>query len=260
MLSAAKAAVVPTREVSLRSDPEPSMVMPPAPAFITQEPYVLGFDISHHQVVVEFEAMFEQGYRFCFLKATEGNTFRDKMFANHAHRAHQAGLHIGAYHFARVRRDDDVSFLDQGIRQARFCAKTVRESVPKGCAILPIVLDVEWHDSLKTGKILPPELITFISAFNLEIERLGFSEIIVYTGPSFYKQYIKRPLTYKLWLVSGYNRKFKPTKVIPDWNANFYQFYNKQPVPHRNTDRGLNIDVNVFYGTETDLAGLLRQV
>jgi lysozyme len=242
---------------SPRSDIEPDVIYPPEPSFATTEPYVLGFDISHHQVYVEFAAMVTQGYRFCFLKATEGNSFKDPMFATHVACALEVGLLVGAYHFARVRREDSYTFEEQGVRQARFFVQVVKKAFPKGAAALPLVLDIEWHDSLKEGKIKPSELIRFIDAFNDIVVRSGFNKVIIYTGPSFFMQYLKKPLDYRLWLVSGYNKKFRPTKKIPDWEPTFYQFTNTQPVPYSNKRKLMKIDANVFYGSEEDLKQLL---
>jgi len=231
------------------------MVVPPAPAFITNEPHVLGFDVSHHQVYVEFKALYESGYRFCFLKATEGNTFRDKLFSVHVVSALEANLVVGAYHFAKLKRGD-VPFAVQGRKQAQFFIRTMSLSLGR-VQHLPPVLDVEWHDSLKESKVTTTELTEFIESFYTEAHNLGVDKLIVYCGPSFYKQYIQKPLPYILWLVSGYNKKFKPTRTIPEWHATFYQFTSKQPAPYQSTKRPMFIDANVFYGTEDDLRSLL---
>ncbi len=46
---------------------------------------VSGFDISHYQPSVDFEAAYNDGgLRFVYIKATEGTTYEDPMFSVHS--------------------------------------------------------------------------------------------------------------------------------------------------------------------------------
>jgi lysozyme len=66
------------------------------------------------------------GYRFVILKATEGSSYVDPMFAANRARARAAGMVVGAYHFARAGRRR---------RGAKFCA-TVGSLSPGELAVL----------------------------------------------------------------------------------------------------------------------------
>lgn len=61
---------------------------------------VKGFDISHYQSSVDFEAAYKAGLRFVYIKATEGTTYEDPVFSDHYTGATKAGFIRGGYHFA----------------------------------------------------------------------------------------------------------------------------------------------------------------
>ncbi|KAK4496308.1 hypothetical protein PRZ48_012288 [Zasmidium cellare] len=62
---------------------------------------VYGFDISHYQSSVDFNAAYNSGgLRFVYIKATEGTTYKDPSFSSHYTGATNAGFIRGGYHFA----------------------------------------------------------------------------------------------------------------------------------------------------------------
>jgi lysozyme len=65
---------------------------------------IRGIDVSHWQGDLSKEwwaNAYKEGYRFAFLKATEGTIFIDGNYQENKDRAQEAGLKVGAYHFAR---------------------------------------------------------------------------------------------------------------------------------------------------------------
>jgi GH25 family lysozyme M1 (1,4-beta-N-acetylmuramidase) len=63
-----------------------------------------GIDLSHWQGdlgLTWWQNAYVEGYRFVFLKATDGLSFVDPKFAVNKENAKQAGFKVGAYHFAR---------------------------------------------------------------------------------------------------------------------------------------------------------------
>ncbi|MBI2434911.1 MAG: hypothetical protein HYV26_18815 [Candidatus Hydrogenedentes bacterium] len=60
---------------------------------------VSGIDVSHHQKLINWNAVAADNVRFCFIKATEGTTGQDSRFAGNWAGARAAGLKRGAYHF-----------------------------------------------------------------------------------------------------------------------------------------------------------------
>lgn len=60
---------------------------------------VRGIDVSHHQGEIDWAAVRAEGWRFAWLKATEGGDWTDTRFAENRAGAEAVGLPWGAYHF-----------------------------------------------------------------------------------------------------------------------------------------------------------------
>jgi GH25 family lysozyme M1 (1,4-beta-N-acetylmuramidase) len=94
-----------------RTDPEPSARVLPAdpatgPAFPPRRT-LDGVDTSHHQAGrIDLRAARAAGVRWWYLKATEGTTFTDPSYRSRIREARDAGIPVGAYHFARPELGD----------------------------------------------------------------------------------------------------------------------------------------------------------
>ena len=60
---------------------------------------IRGIDISHHQQMIDWEALKSEYIRFIFIKATEGGDYQDPLFAENCNNAKKTGFVRGAYHF-----------------------------------------------------------------------------------------------------------------------------------------------------------------
>ena len=60
---------------------------------------IFGLDVSHHQGEIQWESIDLDSYKFVYLKATEGESFKDKRFKQNYQGAKNRGLKVGAYHF-----------------------------------------------------------------------------------------------------------------------------------------------------------------
>jgi len=58
-----------------------------------------GLDMSHHQGEVRWSEIDSGKYKFVYLKATEGETFKDKRFRENYIKAKKNGIKVGGYHF-----------------------------------------------------------------------------------------------------------------------------------------------------------------
>lgn len=58
-------------------------------------------DVSNNQGPIHWQAVADHGVFGAYCKASEGTNFMDRYFATNRLQAHQAGLHVGGYHFAR---------------------------------------------------------------------------------------------------------------------------------------------------------------
>ena len=63
--------------------------------------YVDGIDVSQVQTITDPAAVYAAGFRFAFVKASEGLSYRDPACRRHLDALAGAGLLVGAYGFAR---------------------------------------------------------------------------------------------------------------------------------------------------------------
>ncbi|HJV46136.1 MAG TPA: GH25 family lysozyme [Bacillota bacterium] len=61
---------------------------------------IYGIDISHYNDVDDWQAVKDSGVNFVYCKATQGTNLVDSKFASFVKGAKEAGIPIGAYHFA----------------------------------------------------------------------------------------------------------------------------------------------------------------
>lgn len=217
---------------------------------------VLGIDISHHQKTVDFDALWNGGFKFCFIKCTEGVGYRDPAFTRHWEAAGKTGVLRGAYHFARP---DTVGGEGDGELEAKSMIREILDA--PGCirGMLPPVLDYE--------KYSPQDVASdrgFIRGFvRIVMSYLGVYPII-YTGRNVWKYQTGNSDEWAdlcpLWLVRYTSKKLqKPHHPLPwkDWT--FWQFSGggdfrryDDPVPGT---LGV-VDVNRFNGTFEQLQAM----
>lgn len=124
-----------------------------------------GIDLSNNNGAVDFKKVRAAGYRFVWLKASEGTTFTDGYFAGNVKAAKKAKLKVGAYHF--------LSAADVNVQAKHFAAIVKKAKLGKG-DMLPVI------DAEKAGVTA-----AHVGAFVAAVERqLGFKPII-YTFPAF---------------------------------------------------------------------------
>lgn len=108
-----------------------------------------GFDVSHHNGELDFVKAKAEGNEFVIVKATEGATFVDPMFAANVKNAKVAGLHVGAYVFI----DSGVDFMTQ---MNHFWA-VVEPHITD--LTYPLVIDLEENKNKLSADVLTAELI-----------------------------------------------------------------------------------------------------
>lgn len=92
-----------------------------------------GIDVSHHNRVNWEKIKKNEAIKFCYVKATEGKSFRDPMCHKHAQRARETGLHVGLYHYFRTDVTPEAQFDN---------FKNVYSKVPSD--LIPVI-DVEQN-------------------------------------------------------------------------------------------------------------------
>ena len=83
-----------------------------SPPYVDPDRYpIRGIDVSAHNGMMNLDAAAAEGIEFIFIKASEGDTFRDENFRINYEKASHAGMKIGAYHFFRF----DCGGVSQGM-------------------------------------------------------------------------------------------------------------------------------------------------
>jgi GH25 family lysozyme M1 (1,4-beta-N-acetylmuramidase) len=200
---------------------------------------VQGLDVSHHQGDINWTKVYAAGYRFAFIKATGGMSFTDPNFIANMEQASQAGLLVGAYHFAYPEYNDAVSEAQHFLSVAGNYMKT---------GYLRPVLDLEddpKQDSYpyRMGK---DNLSKWIHTWMNTVKNETGIEPIIYTG--WYARvgnYLDDSIAqYSLWIADWtYDPAISPDTGIWD-NWDFWQYSNKGSIPGITGD----VDFDLFNG------------
>lgn len=173
---------------------------------------VLGVDASVFSGEVNWVEVRQAGYRFAFVKATEGEVLMDRNFEQNWAGLKEAGLIRGAYHFFRPSQD--------AIAQAEFFAKTVAWEAGD----LPPVVDVEQDEGLPGSEVLAQ-----LQLFLTRLEELTQRKPIIYTIPYFWENLSgARSAAQVLIPVTGGLSEFFNPGDYPLWVANYTT--DKQPL------------------------------
>lgn len=208
--------------------------------FISSPPYVdpvrypiRGLDVSAHNGMMNLDAAYKDGYEFIFIKASEGDNYRDPNFRINYSKAFHAGMKIGAYHFFR--------FDCEGITQA----KNLLGAIGQRQLELGVAIDVEEHKNAKDvdSVQIAKRLTDMVQYLNMNGYRVTF-----YSNRDGYYEYIRETAPGScLWICS-----FNSVPINAEWT---YWQYNH----HGDVDgiRG-DVDLNAFCGSRADWDRFLR--
>lgn len=194
---------------------------------------VYGVDVSEYQGAIKWSKVShifgEHKIYFAFIRATAGNNKVDGKFVKNWNAIKSTNILRGAYHYYRPN--------ENSIEQANNFIKTVKLS--KGD--LPPVLDIEKISSIQSLKKLKVGLKKWLN----KVEKHYGVKPIIYSGSSYFTNYLKKEFgSYDLW-IANYNRTKVPVKH--DWKI--WQYSDKGRV------KGINgkVDINVFDGEIEEL-------
>ncbi len=209
---------------------------------------VSGVDVAGHQrpggAAIDWKSVGTIGGQdFVFVKASEGEGWKNVYYDEDAKAAADAGLKVGAYHYARPTEDP--------IKQARYFASVINAGP---ATQLPPVLDLEVDEGLP-----PIALIAWTKVFLDEVQRATGKQPMVYTYRYFWYEHMNNTNAftgYPLWLAAYQNR---PPRPVGGWDKlSFWQRSESGRVVGINTP----VDMNLFNGTSAQLgqfaAGNLR--
>ena len=112
----------------------PATMPPPADAG------ALGVDVADYQhpngAAIDWSQVAAAGYKFAFVKATEGDYYANPYYASDLAQAKAAGLYATGYHFAIPNVSDGASQADYALANGGYA--------PDG-RTLPLALDIEYR-------------------------------------------------------------------------------------------------------------------
>ncbi|HEU4429539.1 MAG TPA: GH25 family lysozyme [Myxococcota bacterium] len=191
-----------------------------------------GVDVSRHQGDIDWRSVRGAGASFAFIKASEGQDWRDPLFEENWRGAREACVLRGAYHF--------FTFCSAGAQQARNFLAAVEET-----GELPPAVDVEHTGNCSarpSAKTIRRELGVFLA----EVEAATGRQPILYFTERAYRELLAGQFPrHALW----------PRSILGEPRARgrrpwrFWQLADNARVP------GIRgpVDLDVFRGSEAEL-------
>jgi lysozyme len=189
-----------------------------APAAATAA--VHGVDVSHWQGRIAWPRVGRAGYRFAFLKATDGRRKNDWTYVVFRNGATAAHLRIGAYHMARPDGKTVAAARTDAAAEADHFVATARV----GVGDLPPVLDLEH-----TGGLRSRMLIVWTAAWLDEVQRQLGIRAAIYTSVWFWRVAMADTSTFAarghpLW-IARWTRAAWPSVPASNWGSAGWTFW-----------------------------------
>lgn len=200
---------------------------------------IQGIDVSHHQGAIDWKTVKAQGIDFAFIKATEGENFKDSDFEKNWKSAQEAGITVGAYHY--------FTFCRSGVDQANnFIATVPVVSFP----VLPPVIDLEFGGNC-AKEPQKADLFTDLHLFEKRVKAHFGRKPVYYVTREFYRAYLSDgPITNDLWVRNIF---FRP-HLSEQHRWVFWQYANRGRL------QGIDgpVDLNVFSGSSEEWKNYLN--
>jgi GH25 family lysozyme M1 (1,4-beta-N-acetylmuramidase) len=210
----------------------PATMPPPADAG------ALGVDVADYQhpngAAIDWAQVAAAGYKFAFVKATEGDYYANPYYASDLVQAKAAGLYATGYHFAIPNVSDGASQADYALANGGYA--------PDG-RTLPLTLDIEYNPyGPECYGLSPAQIVAWLSAFTAEVQRVTGQPPVIYTTADWWDTCTGDSTAFgsdPLW-VAGYQGGSPPMPA--GWgNWTFWQYTSRGSVP------GITGSVDVSY-------------
>lgn len=143
---------------------------------------VSGVDVAEFEPNYDFNAHYAEGYRFAYVRATQGVRIKDSSFSRHYTASYEAGMIRGAYHFAEPGATSGAEQADYFIDNGGGWSGDGKT--------LPGVLDLEgayWLDDPCWG-LNHDQMNQFISEFTTRYKERTGRDAVIYTNTNWWKQ------------------------------------------------------------------------
>ena len=208
---------------------------------------ILGIDVANHQGTINWSQVSAAGKVFAFVKATEGFTYDDPKFITNMTNGNNAGVKMGAYHFARP-------LNNSAINEANHFVSVAGAYI--GAGYLPPVLDLEDDPTpLPNGTPLPISgLSTWVQTWMTTVENATGVAPILYTNSYYASQLSSSLNSYKLWIANPNTSPTNPPTNIGNWTTWAFKQYS-----WTGSVSGISgdVDLDVFNGTATEFNSLI---
>ena len=197
--------------------------------------HMFGIDISQYQGNINWGELNTSHHpiEYIFVRATCGKNKKDKKFDDNWENVKENGYLRGAYHYYRPNENSTKQF------------NNFKSVVTLSKGDFPPVLDIEKQSRLGSKKLLEGVL----NWLKLAEEHYGVKPIL-YTGASFYKDYLRGHVDDCTLWIAAYSGESKLKGI--DWD--FHQFSEEVVI------KGVeySVDGNNFKGSMEDLKGLCK--
>jgi GH25 family lysozyme M1 (1,4-beta-N-acetylmuramidase) len=131
-------------------------------------------DYQHpHGAAINWPRVAGAGYKFAFIKATEGDYYANPYYAGDLAQAKAAGLYATGYHFAVPNVSGGASQADYAVRHGAYAADG---------RTLPLALDIEYNPyGPECYGLSHARMVSWVSAFTAEVRRLTGQRPIIYS-------------------------------------------------------------------------------
>jgi len=201
---------------------------------------IKGIDVSHWQNDIDWTKVYDSGYKFAFVKASEGVGWKDSYFLTNIKNGYNAGVLVGAYHYA-------LPSYNNATAEALYFIDVVKGYFKEG--YLRPVLDIEEGANLGKEK-----LSNWIHEWMDTVKNETGIEPILYINSDYANYYLDNSIIkYDLWIAHWtYDSDISPnTGIWDDWD--FWQYSDKGSVEGIDGD----VDLDLFHGNITKLHGFL---
>ena len=209
---------------------------------------ILGLDVSHYDsdppIGPENWAQVKAaGKTFAWAKATEGTTYTDSTFVRNQVDGHNAGVIMGAYHFATPESNTATA-------EANHFLSVAGPYIIAG--YLPPVLDLEDPPGgpALSSAFTSAQLTAWVQTWMTTVQSATGIAPIIYTDGN-YAGYLNSSLTtYKLWIADPDGSPTAPPASIGVWPTWAFKQYSWTGTVSGINDPS-NVDLDVFNGDST---------